>query len=45
MKPLLQVADGQVQPWERVRTRAKALARLHLQTVQQAKVGPTLAVK
>lgn len=37
MKPLLQVADGQVQPWERVRTRAKALARLHTQTVQQAK--------
>jgi DegV family protein with EDD domain len=33
IKPLLTVADGEVQPWERVRTRAKALARLRAQTV------------
>ncbi|MGB7448750.1 MAG: DegV family protein [Ornithinimicrobium sp.] len=33
IKPLLAVADGEVQPWERVRTRAKALARLRAHTV------------
>lgn len=36
MKPLLQVADGQVQPWERVRTRAKALTRLRTHTAHKA---------
>jgi len=33
IKPLLTVADGEVKPWERVRTRAKAMARLQAQTV------------
>ncbi len=33
IKPLLTVADGEVKPWERVRTRAKAMARLQTQTV------------
>ena len=37
IKPLLQVSDGQVQPWERVRTRAKALARLETQTLETAR--------
>lgn len=32
IKPLLTVADGEVKPWERVRTRAKAMARLKAQT-------------
>lgn len=36
MKPLLQVADGVVAPWERVRTRGKALAKLHEQSVASA---------
>ena len=33
IKPLLTVADGEVKPWERVRTRAKAMARLKAQTL------------
>ena len=33
IKPLLTLAEGEVQPWERVRTRAKALARLRAHTV------------
>ncbi|MGC1206669.1 MAG: DegV family protein [Ornithinimicrobium sp.] len=33
IKPLLTVADGEVKPWERVRTRNKAMARLQAQTV------------
>lgn len=33
IKPLLTVADGEVKPWERVRTRAKAMARLQGQTL------------
>ncbi len=33
IKPLLTVADGEVKPWERVRTRAKAMARLKTQTL------------
>ncbi len=33
IKPLLTVADGEVKPWERVRTRNKALARLKAQTL------------
>lgn len=33
IKPLLTMADGEVKPWERVRTRAKAMARLQVQTV------------
>lgn len=37
IKPLLQVRDGQVEPWERVRTRGKALARLRAQTVQTSR--------
>jgi DegV family protein with EDD domain len=37
IKPLLQVSDGQVQPWERVRTRGKALARLEAQTLETAR--------
>ncbi|MCE0485301.1 DegV family protein [Ornithinimicrobium sediminis] len=37
IKPLLQVSDGQVQPWEKVRTRGKALARLEAQAVQTAR--------
>ncbi|HKJ12563.1 MAG TPA: DegV family protein [Ornithinimicrobium sp.] len=41
IKPLLTVADGEVQPWERVRTRAKALARLRAQTVSD--IGAHLA--
>jgi DegV family protein with EDD domain len=36
IKPLLQVSNGQVEPWERVRTRGKALARLETQAVQTA---------
>lgn len=37
IKPLLQVRDGQVEPWERVRTRGKALGRLEAQTVQTSR--------
>lgn len=37
IKPLLQVSNGQVEPWERVRTRGKALARLEAQAVQAAR--------
>lgn len=37
IKPLLQVRNGQVEPWERVRTRGKALARLEAQAVQVAR--------
>lgn len=33
IKPLLTVAEGEVQPWERVRTRNKAMAKLQAQTV------------
>ncbi len=33
IKPLLTVADGEVQPWERVRTRNRAMARLQAQTM------------
>ncbi|MGB3828077.1 MAG: DegV family protein [Ornithinimicrobium sp.] len=33
IKPLLTVADGEVKPWERVRTRTKAMARLQVQTL------------
>lgn len=37
IKPLLQVSNGQVEPWERVRTRGKALARLESKAVQVAR--------
>ncbi len=33
IKPLLSMAGGEVKPWERVRTRGKALARLQEQTL------------
>ncbi|MGB3762363.1 MAG: DegV family protein [Ornithinimicrobium sp.] len=35
IKPLLTVADGEVKPWERVRTRSKAMGRLLAQTVAE----------
>ncbi|MGB5953152.1 MAG: DegV family protein [Ornithinimicrobium sp.] len=38
IKPLLTVAQGEVQPWERVRTRSRALARLHTQTMEDIAV-------
>ncbi|MGB5935055.1 MAG: DegV family protein [Ornithinimicrobium sp.] len=34
IKPLLTLADGEVQPWERVRTRNRAMARLRAQTME-----------
>lgn len=37
IKPLLQVKNGQVEPWERVRTRGKALGRLETHTVELAR--------
>ncbi len=33
IKPLLTVADGEVKPWERMRTRNKAMARLQAQSL------------
>ncbi|MGB3257200.1 MAG: DegV family protein [Ornithinimicrobium sp.] len=35
IKPLLTLADGEVKPWERVRTQSKAMARLLAQTVAE----------
>ena len=36
MKPLLRLTDGRIEPWERVRTTARALARLEDAAVEAA---------
>jgi DegV family protein with EDD domain len=39
IKPLLQLKDGRLHPWERVRTRSRALARLEEAVVSHAVTG------